>query len=91
MGEMLTRAEMEAQFDGEWVIVANPDLDKDLNVLSGEVIAHGTDRDAVYKRAIELKPRHSAYLYFGKMPEHIWLSGWRYFGNDMGTTNEPTP
>ena len=79
MNEVLTRTEMELQFDGKWVIVANPEVDKNLDVLSGRVIAHGTDRDAVYERAVKLKPRHSAYLYFGKMPEHIWLSGWRYF------------
>ena len=27
MNEVLTRAEMEAQFDGEWVLVADPELD----------------------------------------------------------------
>ena len=81
MNQVLTRAEIEAQFDGEWVIVADPEVDKNLDVLSGRVIAHGIDHDAVYERAIELKPRHSAYLYFGKMPEHIWLSEWRYFGS----------
>ena len=81
MNEVLTQAEMEAQFDGEWAIVADPEVDQNLDVLSGRVIAHGTDRDAVYERAVELKPRHSAYLYFGKMPEYIWLSGWHYFGS----------
>ena len=80
MNEVLTRAEMEAQFDWEWVIVADPEVNKNLDVLSGRVIAHGTDCDAVYERAIEINPKHSVYLYFGKMPEHIWLSGWRYFG-----------
>ena len=81
MNEMLTRAEMEAEFDGEWV-AANPEADKNLNVLGGKMIAHRTDRDAVYERAIEIKPGHSAYLYFGKMPEHTWPSGWHYFGNN---------
>ena len=28
MNEVLTRAEMEAQFDGEWVLIANPKLDE---------------------------------------------------------------
>lgn len=34
MNEVLTRAEMKAQFDGEWVIVADPKVDKNLDVLS---------------------------------------------------------
>ena len=28
MNEVLTRAEMEAQFDSEWVLVADPEVDK---------------------------------------------------------------
>lgn len=72
---------MEARFDGEWVVIGDPELDKDMDVLKGHVIAHGKDRDAVYARAAELRPQHSAYLRFGEMPKHIWLSEWRYFGS----------
>ena len=81
MNEVLTRTEMETQFDGEWVVAGDPEINKSLDVLSGYIVAHGKDRDAVYARAAELQPKHSAYLYFGEMPKHVWLSGWRYFGS----------
>ena len=82
MNEVLTRAEMEAQFDGEWVLVADPELDKNLEVLCGRVIYHGKDRDAMYDCDAAQQIQRAAYLYFGEMPTtRIWLSGWRYMGS----------
>ena len=37
--------EMKALFPDEWVLVANPETDKDLQVLAGEVLWHTKDRD----------------------------------------------
>ncbi len=78
MNEVLTRAEMEAQFDGEWVLVADPELDKNLEVLSGLVVSHGQDPEAVYQTGIDRGVTRSASLYFGRIPEmsillNIWL------------------
>ena len=43
--------------------------DETLRVLSGEVLWHGKDRDEVYRKAVELRPKQFAMLYTGKMPE----------------------
>lgn len=69
MTEVLTRAEMEAQFEGEWVLVADPELDKDREVVKGLVVSHGHDPEAVYQEAIDRQVRHWASLYFGPVPE----------------------
>ena len=37
MNQVLTRAEMEAQFDGEWVLVADPEVDEHHEVQRGRV------------------------------------------------------
>jgi|GEM_PF-768478 len=78
MNEVLTRAEMEVQFDGEWVLVSDPELDKNMEVVKGLVVSHGKDPEAVYQAAIDLGVTHSASLYFGPIPEmsillNIWL------------------
>ena len=48
MNEVLTRAEMEAQFDSEWVLVADPEIDNSHEVRRGRVVYHGSDREAMY-------------------------------------------
>ena len=71
MSEVLTRAEMEARFDGEWVLVDDPETDENLEVLRGRVVYHGLDREAMYDEDMRLGYKRSAFLYFGEMPEHI--------------------
>ena len=78
MNEMLTRAEIEAQFDGEWVLVAEPELDKNLEVLRGRVVYHGEDREAMYQEATNQQIKRWASLYFGPVPDmsvllNIWI------------------
>lgn len=77
MNEVLTRAEMEAQFDGEWVLVSDPELDENMEVLRGFVVSHGNDPEAVYQEAIDKEVQHWASLYFGPMPEtSVLLNIW---------------
>ena len=74
MDEVLTRVEMEARYDGEWVLVDNPETDENLEVLRGRVVYHGMDREAMYDVSMSLGSKRSAFLYFGEMPEHICIN-----------------
>ena len=69
MGEILSRDEIEARFDAEWILIEDPEVDDDLNVLRGKVVCHSKDRDEVYQKALELRPLHPAFLYTGRMPD----------------------
>lgn len=78
MNEVLTRAEMEAQYDGEWVLVADPELDNSLEVLRGRVVYHGEDREVMYREATKQEIKRWASLYFGPIPDvsvllNIWI------------------
>jgi hypothetical protein len=66
--KMLTIAEINANFESEWVLVGDPQTDQSHAVLSGQVLWHSKDRDEVYRKAVELRPRRFAMLYTGKMP-----------------------
>ncbi|MBM2806677.1 MAG: hypothetical protein HW419_4570 [Deltaproteobacteria bacterium] len=69
MEEVLPIAQIEAQFDSEWILVGDPQTNEALEVQSGKVLWHSKDRDEVYRKAVELRPRRSAMLYTGKMPK----------------------
>lgn len=67
MDEILTVGEMESKFVGEWLLVEDPRTDEALQVLSGKVRFHSEDRDQVYRKAVELRPRRFAVLYTGSI------------------------
>ncbi len=69
MSIQMTIAEIQAQFDSEWVLVENPQTDDALNVIGGNVIHHTPDRDEVYRIAVSLRPERSAILFTGEIPE----------------------
>ena len=70
MNEVLTIDQIKSRFDAEWILVEDPELTEKLEVRGGKVLYHSVDRDEVYRKAIELRPKHSAYLYTGQMPEN---------------------
>ena len=69
MSEVLSLADIKARYESEWVLVEDPQLNQQLEVLGGRVLCHSKDRDEVYQKAVELRPKHSAVLYTGTIPE----------------------
>ena len=65
----MTIGEMESSFDSEWVLVGDPVTDEAHNVVRGTVLHHSKDRDEVYRRGLELRPKRVAFLYLGRPPE----------------------
>ena len=70
MDEVMTLAEIEAHFKSEWVLVEDPQTDEALEVKSGTVLWHSKDRDEVYRKTVEFRPKRFAVLYTGKMPKN---------------------
>jgi hypothetical protein len=69
MDAVLTIAQIETQFDAEWILVENPETTPSLEVQSGKVLWHSKDRDEVYAKAIALAPKRFAILYTALIPE----------------------
>ena len=69
MDELMAVAEIETQFKSEWVLVEDPQTNDALEVQSGKARWHSKDRDEVYRKAIELRPKRFAVLYTGMMPK----------------------
>ncbi len=65
----MTIEEIRAQFGGEWILLEDPRTNDALEVLSGKVLHHAKDRDEVYRHAVARRPKRSAILYTGEIPE----------------------
>ena len=71
MDTTLTMAEIEARFDGEWVLIEDPVTNAALEVQRGKVRFHGTEQDEMYKKARELGLKRWAVVFAGKMPRKM--------------------
>lgn len=69
MENVLTLAEIQSRFESEWVLVSDPQTNESLEVLSGKVLYHSKDRDEVYRKAVEVRPKRFAMLYTGTIPQ----------------------
>jgi len=71
MEQVLTLEQMKKQFDGEWVLVGDPELTEMNEVVRGKVLCHCRERDELYRKALELKPTSSAILCFKEIPDDV--------------------
>jgi hypothetical protein len=71
MAKILSFAEIEQQYDGEWVLIAYTEVDQNLKPIAGEVLVHSADRDVVYEALAERGDRGVAIECFAKVPEDM--------------------
>lgn len=68
---VLSMKEIERRYDGEWVLIVNPEVDELTRIRRGEVIHHGLDREEVYRVAHQRKDAHTAILFIGGPPKDM--------------------
>ncbi len=71
MAEILSIQEIQSRYDGEWVLIGDPEVDASLVVQRGFVLWHSKNRDEVYRQARLLKPKHCAFLFVGRLPKDV--------------------
>ena len=71
MDEVMSWAEIEETFNGEWVLIEDPELSPVLQVIRGKVIFHSKDRAAVDAKMQELPRMHHAVKHIGGLPEGL--------------------
>lgn len=69
--EILTVKEIEDRYPSGWVLIEDPEVDEQLDVIRGRVIWHSADRDGVDRKMLELRPKSPATLYTGPWPEDM--------------------
>jgi hypothetical protein len=71
MNELMTFDEIKARYAPNWVLIGEPQTDEYQRLLSGKVLFHSPDREAVYQKAIELQPGFFAFRYLGELPDDM--------------------
>ncbi len=69
MNQVMTIDDIKSQFESEWVLIEDPETNDVLEILGGKVLHHSKDRDEVYRKAVSLRPKRSAVVYTGEIPE----------------------
>lgn len=62
---------MRSYYTNEWLLIAYTELDDEMRVVSGEVLAHSPDRDEVYHKLLSMKGKPVAVEYTGAIPEDL--------------------
>ncbi len=68
MTAILSFEEMKKRYYGEWLLIAYTEVNQDMNVLKGEVLAHSPERDQVYNAIAARGGKAVAIEYVGDLP-----------------------
>jgi hypothetical protein len=71
MNDVLTIDEIRDRYAPEWVLIGEPETDEFQHLRAGKVLYHSPDREAVYQKAVELRPGNFAFRYLGELPEDM--------------------
>ncbi len=71
MEEIMSIQEMRSRYPAEWLLIAYTELDEEMNVIRGEVLAHSPDRDEIYRQLLLMKGKSVAIEYAGTIPEDL--------------------
>lgn len=63
--------EIVKSFKDEWVLIDVKEVNEDFNLKEGDVIAHAKDKEQIYRKLLELRPKNFSIEYTGKIPEDL--------------------
>lgn len=69
--EILSMKEIAGKYKDEWLLIEYEELDENLNVKKGKVIAHSPCKDEIYARLSGTRGKNVAIEYTGKLPEDL--------------------
>ncbi len=59
------------QYKDEWVLIDVKDVNDDFTIREGKVLAHSKDKEQIYKKLLEIRPKKFSIEYTGKIPEDL--------------------
>ncbi len=68
---ILTLEEIFSLYPDEWVLIVSPELDEELSVIRGEVLAHAIERDEIYSKLSLRNGKSVAIEYTGLIPDNL--------------------
>jgi len=71
MNQIMSLEAIKKEFAGEWVLIAYTELDDEMRVTKGQVLAHSPNRDEVYQKLLAIRGQQVAVEYMGEVPEDL--------------------
>lgn len=63
--------QIKDRYIDQWVLLDNVEIGDDMEILGGDVIYVRPNKDNVYRKLLEIKPKKSAIEFVGDIPEDI--------------------
>ena len=63
--------DIKTKFQNQWVLVGVKQVDENLNLIDGDVIAYSKDKNEVYQKLLEIRPPEFSIEYTGDVPEDL--------------------
>jgi hypothetical protein len=73
MPAVITLDAMKQHYQDEWLLIAYTQVDENLNVMEGEVLAHSSNVETLYHLLPQYRDRAIAFEYIGEIPEDLAL------------------
>jgi hypothetical protein len=67
----MTWEEIRKQYAGQWVLIQYQELDEQLNVITGEVVAHAPEKEEIYRQLLQTTGQNIAIEYAGEFPQEL--------------------
>ena len=67
----MKKEEIFNKYGDEWVLIECRNVDENFELLEGEVLYHSQDKNDVYKKLLEIRPKDYFIEYTGKVPEDL--------------------
>ncbi|MGA1863699.1 MAG: hypothetical protein ACMUHX_01420 [bacterium] len=67
----MKKEEIFEKYKDEWILIECIRVDKNFEIIEGEILYHSKDKNDVYKKLLELKPKNYTIEYTGNIPEDL--------------------
>jgi hypothetical protein len=72
----MTLAEIRERYKGKWVLIEYHELDRNLEVVDGDVIAVADSKEDIYARQLPVEGKSLAIRYCGEWPTDVAVMFW---------------
>jgi hypothetical protein len=63
--------DIKMSYRDQWVLIEVEKVDESFNIVEGEVLAHSKNKDEVYQKLLQLRPKEFSIEYTGEVPEDL--------------------
>jgi hypothetical protein len=71
MADVITFQQMKERYPDQWLLVTCIEMDEQMDLMRGEVLASSTSRDEIYRRLLDVSGKKVAIEYTGDIPEDL--------------------